>query len=1352
MSHEGSPQRGVRGSPVRKQSPKHTAKNRRVVLVEETLLSTKHQATPQRSSTGSIPRLALESPHSPHRSSASVAPSASSRSLLGHSPMTSPRSSVSSLLDVSSLVMTPSSEDHILEELRMQIASSARRIHELEREVKRIPGLQDQIDELHKERSKLANGLQDQQEVAKSLKQRMAMLQEQNSQLGKLLQSQQGGSEEAIAMRNTIMASLAQLKQLQEQVNTIPSLKKHVNALEQERERLSQEATSSPSRAGDHQSLLEENSRLKATNEKLVEEMKVVGAQLTSVSQSCDGLKHRMEAFESAQARSTKLRERVKRLEAEKDALYHEIIDLKFHQRRSQDMDSAELSKQMATLQKANVQMRNKMEQTQHDARQQKEQLVLKLFEIEALNVKTHKYELEKQVLQMEQLQAHSEFQPILRSANASPEPLEDPSATGDEDGAFSPESKIQMLKLEQLRIHNTQSRNVMQAVVAERDELERRVAELSTQVEERGIEELMEKMGATETRLSLAMSRNEQLEKELEAVLKSGGTAPSAAVEVDRLHMQLEKLQMECSTLAESNRRLEKKYSHQKEAAQGLEVVKEEKRKAERKYRESKEKLRALAKELACSVNLLKDYQDQCSTQHNELQQFKSEIKALREKYAATVTELEVSRAENHSGGSAAAVTVVLKDASTTLSRVDQTDTPREEAQAKEKAEQDLKEVKVKNETLSREVKNLHTALTRISESLSVAAAAKLELEKKLGSKEDSRALGAENTKLATENKEKEEELISKHEEILCLTKKVQTLEEQLSQRKGREGMESELGYVRQQIIAVNLENQSLCDQLQKREQQVTQLEQKIQKEMVQFMQKLEAQKCDIDTTSASLRSEANAKASLAEKIVDQEKVIQELQNEMNKLERQHTEVSAQYKESQVMCSTLQERLETLSAETSKQAEESTLSLQQEKQRMEQEKQRMEQEKQHLEQEKQHMEQKKQHLEQEKQHMEQKKQHLEQEKQHLEQEKQRMEQEKQHMQQKCLELEQKSLELEQSVHSANATIGDCEEALGLVNQELKKAQDSQRIQRKELENMQSRNQTLSNEVEGYRAMVDNLTRQIDEAETREMDHEVLRQKIRRLEAALSDSQLSQLKVDNQALLTMLQETVNELPNPTATEGSHSLREENLRLEQQVSVLSQWNDKQRQEIEKLETRLDELLSEKERMTVDLITREGHEEEVSQLRQELHEMELEVNALRRQVKPDLQEEMQIKVETQSQILAVFSEHNQRLQSQVEELQQQVRSLGGNLSREKAVSPPPFPDPINTTSLAESGRTLSEMSRENEILSQRLAIVEAQLSKMRKLSASARRRSSSVLAITSIPLVPIHDDVQIRCVNV
>ena len=1292
--------------------------------MEETLLSTKHQATPQRSSTGSIPRLALENPHSPHRSSASVAPSASSRSLLGHSPMTSPRSSVSSLLDVSSLVMTPSSEDHILEELRMQIASTARRIHELEREAKQIPGLQDQIDELHKERSKLANGLQDQQEVAKSLKQRMAMLQEQNSQLGKLLQSQQGGSEEAIAMRNTIMASLAQLKQLQEQVNTIPGLKKHVNVLEQDRERLSQEATSSPSRAGDHQSLLEENSRLKATNEKLVEEMKVVGAQLTSVSQSCDGLKHRMEAFESAQARSTKLRERVKRLEAEKDALYHEIIDLKFHQRRSQDMDSAELSKQVATLQKANVQMRNKMEQTQHDARQQKEQLVLKLFEIEALNVKTHKYELEKQVLQMEQLQAHSEFQPILRSANASPEPPEDPSATGDEDGAFSPESKIQMLKLEQLRIHNTQSRNVMQAVVAERDELERRVAELSTQVEERGIEELMEKMGATETRLSLAMSRNEQLEKELEAVLKSGGTAPSAAVEVERLHMQLEKLQMECSTLAESNRRLEKKYSHQKEAAQGLEVVKEEKRKAERKYRESKEKLRALAKELAGSVNLLKDYQDQCSTQHNELQQFKSEITALREKYAATVTELEVSRAENHSGGSAAAVTVVLKDASMTLSSSDQTDTPREEAQAREKAEQELKEVKVKNETLSREVKNLHTALTRISESLSVAAAAKLELEKKLGSTEDSRALGAENAKLATENKEKEEELISKQEEILSLTRKVQTLEEQLSQRKGREEMESELSAVRQQIIAVNLENQSLCDQLQKREQQVTQLEQKMQKEMVQFMQKLEAQKCDIDTTSASLRSEANAKASLAEKIVDQEKVIQEFQNEMNKLERQHTEVSVQYKESQGMCSTLQERLETLSAETSKQAEELTLSLQQEKQRMEQEKQ---------------------HLEQEKQRMEQ-------EKQRMEQEKQRMEQEKQHMEQKCLELEQKCLELEQSVHSANATIGDCEEALGLVNQELKKAQDSQRIQRKELENMQSRNQTLNNEVEGYRAMVDNLTRQIDEAETREMDHEVLRQKIRRLEAALSDSQLSQLKVDNQALLTMLQETVNELPNPTATEGSHSLREENLRLEQQVSVLSQWNDKQRQEIEKLETRLDELLSEKERMTVDLITREGHEEEVSQLRQELHEMELEVNALRRQVKPDLQEEMQIKVETQSQILAVFSEHNQRLQSQVEELQQQVRSLGGSLSREKAVSPPPFPDPINTTSLAESGRTLSEMSRENEILSQRLAIVEAQLSKMRKLSASARRRSSSVFAITSIPVVPIHDDVQIRCVNV
>ena len=1253
-AQEETLQHGMQETPVRMQSSRPTEKNRKVVLVGETFLSSNQQSVPhQQSSSESIPRVSVESLVSPTEITGPLR-SVHSTSLLIPSAVSSPRTSVSSMVDLStmsSLVVTPSSEVHILKELREQIAYSAERIRNLELERNRVSVLQSEVGELHKERSKLANSLQDQQEIAKSLKQRVTMLHEQNSQLGKLLKAQQGGSEEVIAMRNTIIASLAQLKQLQEQVNTIPGLTRHVNALEQERDRLKKEASSS-SHARDSQTLLEENSRLRATNAALVEEMKVVGEQLTSVSQSCDGLKHRMEAFASTQAQSTMLRERVMHLETEKDALCHEIIDLKFHHRRSLKMDSAELSRQVVTLHKANIELRKTLDLTQQDARQQKEQLILKLFEIEAMNVKTHKYELEKRVLEMEQLQTHTEYQPILHTPDLSQS--RPSSGSGSEDAALSPESKIQMLKLEQLRIHVTQSRNVMQAVVAERDELEKRVAELSTLVKDKGIEVLMDKLSTAETRLSLAINRNEQLERELEAMLKPGG---SAAVEIERLNGQLEKLRMECSTLAESNITLEKRFQCQKEATWELEIVKQDKGKAERKYKDSKDKLRALAVELTGSVALLKDYQDKCKSQENAIELLNEEMSALRQKYAATVTDLQIAKAEKQSKRSETSVSLPLHE--DTVSS-DHSSVSEEERERQQKVVRDLREMKAKNETLSREVKNLHTALTQVSESLSEATLAKSELEKKV---EDTQALVAENSKLTVANREKEEELLLKNEEILSLTSKIQCLEEQFVEATGGNGGEAEL-----RTGTEHRETQSTSDE---REHVFLQIKTNKERELVQLNKEIDELRKELKTIKELNCSITEARSNLEDTIVEQERRIGELHSDNEKHRNLHAEISMSYEEVLDINRNLQKQVEIMKTDNHK-----------------------------------------------------------------------LELQKQSMEQKCLEIEQRA-------HSATAVVTDLEEAISALKQDYKKAQDSLRIQRKELENMQSRNLTLNNEVEGYRAMVSNLTRQIDEAEAREMDHEVLRQKVHRLERALSDSS-QQLKVDNQALFTMLQEAVSELPSPSTIGGSQSLQEENLRLEQQVSILSQWNDKQRQEIENLEVRLDELLSEKEMA--------GQSGEIMQLRRELHETETEVNALRRQVRADLKEEMQVKVEAQSQMLSVFSDHNQRLQLQVEELQQQVRSLGGRLTRETAVSPPPFPDPTNTASLMERGQTFSEVTRENKILSQRLSSVEEHLCQLRKLCASVRRCSSSLLAITSMSVVPINDDVQIRyrrlgyCANV
>ena len=1305
---ENSTNQGLDGSPIRAQGLQiQQSRNRKVVLVEETLLTTKCQ----NSSTSQTQKVSLGEADNPHYSSSSNATTISSGThsthLLGPSPLTSPRSSVGSLIDtastISSLVITPSSEQHIFDDLKKQIASSAQRIQHLEKEAKQIPLLQNRIDELQKERGKLANNLQDQYEVTKSLKQRVTMLHEQNSQLGKLLQSHKSGSQEVIAMRNTIMASLAQLKQLQEEVNVLPGLKAQISVLQKENDDFRQEKRSL-SKFDDDLPLLEENSRLKAINAKLVEDVNVVNEQLAAVSQSCDGLKHRIEVFENAQLHSTTLRERIKHLVTEKDALNQEIIQLKFHHHISHDIDTAELRKQIVTLHKANCQLRRKMEQVHHDARQQKEQLILKLFEVEASNIKTHKYEIEKQVLEMEQLQVHS---PIIRSATASPDHNENPHCSAD-DPLCSPEAKIQMLKLEQLRIHSTQFRNVMQSVFTERDELERKVAELSTLVDEKGIEDLQVNLKVAETRLDLAVSQNRQLEKELEAVLQCGSDASSAAIELQRLQLKLEKLTTECSSLAESNRRLEEMCEHYKESTYSLDAIKEEKKKNERKYKESKEKLRSLAKELAGSVNLLKDYQSQCSSQQEEIQQMKSENTSLREKYAAAIAELEVARVENQNEDGISAVSAVLS----TTSKTGISDGLQEQSLLSQKAEEELQK---RNETLTLEVNNLHAALLCNSESLSDAREAKVLLENKLSGCQH---LAAENSELLASNAVMMKELASKQEEIFCLTRQIQSTKEQLSNSKAleiklsdlmqelsslsteniylkdqinneakqvselrqqlsyKDGLQSELITMQQQIRTLNVEIEKLRDQLKLREDQVAQLEKsetKANSRVLELNQKLELLSKQSDELNSRLSTEIAANAC---KILQLETSKLELKEQVELLEEEKLQVASQYKKAQVAYLELKEHQKDLK---DKNFDTAVLSLTKEKEIL---------------------------------------------------------------QRSCLELEKK-------VSLAEATIKDVQENLQVVRQSLENAEAINISQNMEIENIQIRNQTLSDEVEGYKAMIKSLSRQIDQAELREMEYEVLRQKIRRLEAMLNDS--SQLKVDNRTLFSMLQEAVSELPSPFASEGGQSLRDENLRLEQQVSVLSQWNDKQRLEIEMLENRLDELIRDKESLTVELVSKDKNEGMIQQLRQELQETEMEVNALRRQIKPDLQEEMQVKMETQSQIMSMFNEHNQLLQMQVEELQKQVRSLGGRLTREKAVSPPPFPDLSSTTSLTaslDSEHSISEMVRENEMLIQRQAVVESHLIMLRKLSASVRRFSSSVHAVTSIPIAPIHDDVKVR----
>ena len=175
-----------------------------------------------------------------------------------------------------------------------------------------------------------------------------------------------------------------------------------------------------------------------------------------------------------------------------------------------------------------------------------------------------------------------------------------------------------------------------------------------------------------------------------------------------------------------------------------------------------------------------------------------------------------------------------------------------------------------------------------------------------------------------------------------------------------------------------------------------------------------------------------------------------------------------------------------------------------------------------------------------------------------------------------------------------------------------------------------------------------------------------------------------------------------------------------------------------------------LQNEKHQLLLDLTTKEGHMQENLQLKRELKEVEMEINVLRRQVRADIQEELHMKIDAQTQLLSVFSQHNDSLQIQVEQLQKQVLSLGGELEKQTPVSPPPIPDMSIFAMPNEEmrQRTWSDLGRENLILKQRINTMEEEVRKLHSMSSSVRRRSTTLHALSSVPVGAIHEELQIK----
>ena len=1437
----GSPSHGTGGK-------KLPQRHRKIVLVDEAL----HSAKPEKQSksatasptevTTPVERVRKKSSTSTSSALRTSDPTNSHLSDLFNSshmlasPCGSTRSSTSSLVgsSVSNLLVASSSEQRILDDLKRQIATSALRIIQLEREVQQIPKLTSQVKEIELEKEKLANDLLDHQEVVQTLKQRVSVLHEQNGQLAKLVHTQKGGSGEVLSMRNALVASLTQLKRLQEQVNTIPELKKQVTTLTQDntalRDKESEMARHFPVELPDgvnpvdYQSLCDENSQLKSTNRTLTDDLKLVRQQLSSVSGLCDGLKRRMETYESSQAIVGPLQERIKRLEKEKDDLYQEIIDAKLHHQVSADLDTAHLSREVAVLQKTNSQLLSRMEQVKVHSRQQKEQLVLKLFEIEALHVRTRKYEVEKQVLEMEQVQLSSDFDQHATTNHS-------PDLNGELSDEFEaemqgapPESKIQLIKLQELRMHTEQSRSAMEMLLAEREELERRVSEQDRRLDERGVADLERRYEDTERKLSLARERISTLERKLRVAVGSNPQHSSLAAENDKLRGQVAQLEVayrQYSKLAENRKEMEENIRKHDSLRRNLDKAKESKRKAEAKYKESKEKLQNLASKLAGSAKLLKDYQDQSVALHEQLDQARSDQKALREDHAAVKAKLEVLETEREmerkSGasdeaaakleslnlkytalqqtcdeqtqqlrkneGDLAVLSEKLKLTSTEAaqlhslvdetnkklvnvqSSLDEVSKERDDLQQtvellRKKSVEDQSQyqcLQSEKADLTAETDRLHVKIQQLSDSLSKAVSEKSVLESKLKNVSAETSMSAQQMdELHAAKQEVEKEFKQKAAEVDAMVQSTAELKQQLCASQALETqqaeklmlLQSDLDCARKEVDKVAVQREKMSKQLEKSGAQVSLLKQaaaqrdadldNLRKEldnanhqskqlhiqlsdMTKQLQEEQKQKTKVKNELALLKtgemqrlcSELKAAQSKNEKLTaDLDHATSQVEDLRRAVEVKTSEVGTLKQQSAAATDNVVQELEATKSELSE-SRTKIASLEHQLQELETDASRRKVEAENLQQQ-------------------------------LTARETVLQSQVQSLQSEKGQLQSQLQVMQQSTHGYASSL---ETKLKQKEHELQKSLEQQQQQKEELEHLRKASQTLSHEVEGYRGTIQSLKRKIDEAETREIEHEILKQKIQRLEATLSDS--SQLKHDNQALLKMLQETVTELPSFT-TEANRSLQEENLRLEQQVSVLSQWNDKQRQEIEMLEKQIDSMESRKHELMMELMERENCEQESLQLKQELKEVEMEVNTLRRQVRADLHEEMQVKLETQSQLLSVFNAHNSSLQKQVEDLQGQVRTLGGNLEREKPVSPPPMPDVMLTLQSSDDARvrSVSELGRENDLLKQRIAKLEDELVKVQAISASVRRHSSIFSAISSIPVAPVNEEIQIK----
>lgn len=805
------------------------------------------------------------------------------------------RSSTSSIADTSlcSLVNQQASEATVLHGVKKQMMESLKRNKDLQNEIAQIPKLKKDVNDLTKDREKLMNELLDLNAVILQLKQRVSLLHEQNQELARVAQNDNKGNVSApiLAIRNTLITTLEQLKHMENQVQAIPTLKSQIRELTEENTQLKEKEQQlvlpvpelpEGVSGSQYQAVLNENEMLRETNDQLGTEVSTINKQLKALSDNCDGLSRRMEVFHHSNSSVTSMQDRIRHLEAEKDALYQKMMDVKIHGHAPVDLDIAHLNKKVSSLKRSNAKLKAKIDDMKLNSKEEKEHLVMKLFELELMNVKSTKVEMEKKSFDIERFRI-SQSRSLSLSMSPSPQPPSRSVMEPDEDHgirSLSPDSQLQLLKFKQLEIHNQETHNMLQSLLTERQVLEAQIGDLHGQLEEMKqlkSEQMLEEAGS---KLQIAQERISSLEGHLKAVKESTPDGTDGSDE-HLLKEKLEVMQGELQRLSRKEREAATVEGRLEQSKFTNEKLRHDKNRLEKKSREGRHRLKTLANELTKSVELVKNYQKQCMEMESDLEKSNEELKNIREANATLRAELEVKSFDMESHGKtgsngAAATTVEVGVVSELQEKYSQLLT-------------DLTTLNEKHENVTNKLNKKEKEVENLKSDVNIM------VQKEEESTTKNKALSERNEEL-----ERELEITSNNGE------KVQELSELLSE-KTKISNESEI-----QLTELQETHQKLTEDLKTSHEMIDSLTS--QKKMIELEKESLQQKVEILSNETPQLVKQSTELQVAKN--EAERQLESIQNENKDIKIKLGNFEERFKESEALNKELKSKLRLLQAD----------------------------------------------------------------------------------------------------------------------------------------------------------------------------------------------------------------------------------------------------------------------------------------------------------------------------------------------------------------------------------------------------------------------------------------------------